>query len=196
MGVIGLNCGKYVSCVKVCCQHLVGWVIRSKMNSITVLFSSSWFAGIGGSLPMQISLLGSLLGLWGFTYFARRFGVGWSMRSWVRTKGRILAAEMRRGEKKSSDGSLLYDPVLRYSYTVGDREFESDSFTHLAVSNAEHLATQFIRGVQKETEVPVYYHPRDPALAVVRPVPWKPPALGAVVCALLTFLLVMNLVKP
>jgi hypothetical protein len=189
------NCGKSVSCRKVSHPHVVGSVTNSTMYCLTILSSGSWFAGISASPLMQVVLLTAALALMGFAYFLRRFGVAWSMRSWHRTQGRILAAEMRRGERKSSDGSLLYDPVVRYSYSVGDRVFESSRFTHRTVSNAEYLATQFIRGVQKEAEVPIYYHPQDPALAVVRPMPWKTPAFGAAVCALIAALLVVSLVK-
>lgn len=138
----------------------------------------------------SISILLSILAIAGLLYFVRRFGAAWAMRRWPRTCGRIITAEMRRGKKKSPDGSLLYDPVLRYSYTVGQLTFESSSFTHRTVGNASHLATQFITRIPKNAEVPVYYHPRNPAEAVVQPVPWHGAAVGMCVCA---FLLVLAL---
>lgn len=164
------------------------------MNSI-LLSTTTWFATLGSSPTLQTILFGSVLAFAGLLYFLRRFGAAWSMRRWCRTKGRILTAEMRRGKKKSSDGSLLYDPVLRYSYAVGDRMFEGSAFTHRAVSNAASLATQFITRIQKEAEVPVYYHPGDPAQAVVQPMSWKTSAIGASACALLLVALAVGLLN-
>jgi hypothetical protein len=115
----------------------------------------------------------------------RPFGTAWAMRRWPKTQGRVITAEMRRGKKKSSDGSLLYDPVLRCSYAVGGRTFESTRFTHRAVSNAAHLATQFITRLHQNVEVAVYYRPQNPAEAVVQPMPWRAAATSIVLCAVL-----------
>ena len=146
------------------------------MSSISILLSRP------ASLAIAILAMGGLI------HFVRRFGAAWAMRRWPRTCGRIITAEMRRGRKKSPDGSLLYDPVLRYSYTVGHLTFESSSFTHRTVSNAAHLATQFITRLQKNAEVPVYYHPQNPAEAVVQPMSWHGAAMGICACAFLLLL--------
>ena len=138
-------------------------------------------------------LFAAALALVGFIHFARRFGVAWSMRRWCRTQGRVLTAEMRRGKRKAFEGSLLYDPVLRYSYAVGDRVFESSTFTHQTVRNAERLTSELISRCQKHPELPVYYHPGDPAQAVVQPMPWQGSALGATGFALLLALLATGL---
>jgi len=146
------------------------------MSSISILLTRPTFTVI------------TILAIGGLIYFVRRFGAAWAMRRWPRTRGRVITAEMRRGKKKSSDGCLLYDPVLRYSYTVGQLTFESSSFTHRTVSNAAHLATQFITRLQKNAEVPVYYHPKNPAEAVVQPMPWHGAAVGMCACAFLLLL--------
>lgn len=163
------------------------------MNSIHHLSTIPWFATVGSSPLLQTALVGTALALAGLVYFLRRFGAAWTMQRWPRTQGRVIQAEMRRGKKKSSDGSLLYDPVLRYSYAVGDRTFESSRFTHRAVSNAANLATQFVTRVKRDAEVPVYYHPHNPTEAVVQPMPWKGAALGAAFCALLLVALAAQL---
>jgi hypothetical protein len=134
-------------------------------------------------------LLGAVLALFAFIYFLRRFSAAWAMRDWRRTLGHVVTAEMRRGKKKSSDGCLLYDPVLRYSYTVGEHTFEGSRFTHQAVRNAANLTTQFIARLAQGAEVPVYYHPRNPAEAVVQPLSWQGSAIAALTCALLLVLL-------
>lgn len=146
------------------------------MSSISILLTRPTFLAI------------AILAIVGLVYFVRRFGAAWGMRRWPRTCGRVITAEMRRGKKKSSDGSILYDPVLRYSYTVGQLTFESSSFTHRTVSNAAHLASQFITQIQKNAEVPVYYHPQNPAEAVVQPMPWHGAAMGMAACAFLLLL--------
>ena len=137
----------------------------------------------------QIILLGAVLALFAFIHFLRRFSTAWSMRGWRRTQGRVVTAEMRRGKKKTSDGCLLYDPVLRYSYTVGERTFEGSRFTHQAVRNAANQTTQFIARLAQGAEVPVYYHPRNPEEAVLQPLAWKGSAMAALTCALLLFAL-------
>jgi len=165
------------------------------MTSTTIHSTATWFATVSSSPLLQIILVCTAAALIGLFYFLRRFGLAWTMHRWPSTSGRVLLAEMRRGKKKSSDGSLLYDPVLRYSYAVGDRVFESSSFTHRAVSNAANLATQFITRVQKDAEVPVYYHPANPAEAVVKPMPWQGSAIGAAFCAFMLAIFIVRLLS-
>ncbi len=137
----------------------------------------------------HLILLGAVFALFAFIYFLRRFSTAWSTRDWRRTQGRVVTAEMRRGKTKSSDGCLLYDPVLRYSYTVGEHTFEGSRFTHQAVRNAAGRTTQFIARLTQGSEVPVYYHPRNPAEAVVQPLSWQGSAMAALTCALLLVML-------
>ena len=141
----------------------------------------------------HIELLGTALALFAFIYFLRRFSTAWSMRDWQRTQGHVVTAEMRRGKKKSPDGCLLYDPVLRYSYTVGGHTFEGSRFTHQAVPNAASLTTQFIARLTQGSEVPVYYHPHNPAEAVVQPLAWKGSAIAVSASALLLVTLAARL---
>ncbi|MFO1484823.1 MAG: DUF3592 domain-containing protein [Verrucomicrobiaceae bacterium] len=159
----------------------------------SIIFSTTWFATVSTSPLLQVVLIGTAVALIGLLYFLRRFGAAWSMKKWCRTQGRVITAEMRRGRKKNSDGCWLYDPVLRYSYAVGDRTFESSNFTHRAVNNAANLAAQFISRIQKGAEVPVYYHPHNPAQSVVQPMPWQGSATGAAMCAVLLLALVGRL---
>jgi hypothetical protein len=163
------------------------------MISNTLLSFSSWFAAVTTRPLMQVLLLGVVIALIAFIVFLRRFGTAWSMRGWQRTRGRVLTAEMRRGKIKTYDGCRLYDPVLRYSYTVGERTFEGSRFTHEAVRNAANLTAQFITGIGQGAEVPVYYHPRNPAEAVVQPLSWHRSATGALTCALLLVMMAAGL---
>ncbi len=165
------------------------------MTSATIHSTTTWFATVSSSPLLQTVLVCTAVSLIGLFYFLRRFGLAWTMHRWPSTRGRVVLAEMRRGKKKSSDGSLLYDPVLRYSYAVGDRIFESSSFTHRAVSNAANLATQFITNLRKDAEVPVYYHPANPAEAVVKPMPWQGSAIGAAFCAFMLAIFVVRLLS-
>lgn len=137
----------------------------------------------------HIVLLGAVFALFAFIYFLRRFSTAWSMRDWRCTQGRVVTAEMRRGKKKSPDGCLMYDPVLRYSYTVGGNTFEGSRFTHQAVGNAAGRTTHFIARLTQGSEVPVYYHPRNPEEAVVQPLSWQGSAMAALISALLLVML-------
>ncbi len=130
-------------------------------------------------------LLGAVLALSAFIYFLHRFNTAWSMRRWQRTQGTVVTAEMRRSKQKTHDGCLLYDPVLRYSYSVGGHTFEGSRYTHKAAGNAAGMLTQFIARLTQGSEVPVYYHPRNPAEAVVKPLTWQGSAMAALSCALL-----------
>ncbi|OYW71672.1 MAG: hypothetical protein B7Z37_27115 [Verrucomicrobia bacterium 12-59-8] len=141
----------------------------------------------------HLILLGVVLALCAFIYFLRRFSTAWSMRGWRRTQGRVVTAEMRRGKTKNSDGCRLYDPVLRYSYTVNDHTFEGTRFTHQAVGNAASMTAQFITRFAQGAEVPVYYHPRNPAEAVVQPLSWHGAAMAALICALILVVLAARL---
>ncbi len=143
----------------------------------------------GFDMIMIAAVIVTAVCLAGGVHFARRLSAAMSMRSWQKTRGKVIKAEMRRGQKKGFEGCKLYDPVLRYSYAVGERTFESSSFTHQAVGNAASLAARFIAKLKEGAEVPVYYHPQDPARAVVHPMPWQGSAIGVGCCVLLLALL-------
>lgn len=163
------------------------------MTSISLLsISLGFFAGAAITI-VQTALFLAVGTLGGLGYFLHRFGLAWAMHRWPQTRGLVITAEMRRGKKKTSDGCLLYEPVLRYSYAVEGRTFESSRFTHRSVGNAANLTTQFVTRIRKNAEVPVYYHPRNPAEAVVQPMSWHGAALGAVVCALVLMALAARL---
>lgn len=140
-------------------------------------------------LMTHFVLLGAILALFVFIYFLLPFSTAWSMRGWQLTQGRVVAAEMRRGKNKSPDGCLLYGPVLRCSYTVGGQTAEGSRFTHQAVSHAPILTIEFITRLKLGAKVPVYYHQRNPAEAVVQLLSWQGSATATLVCAL--FLIVL-----
>lgn len=137
----------------------------------------------------HLLLLGAVLALSAFIYFLRRFSTAWSMRRWQHTRGTVVTAEMRRSKQKTHDGCLLYDPVLRYSYSVGGRTFEGSRYSHQTAGKDAGRATQFIARLTQGSEVPVYYHPHNPAEAVVQPPAWQGSAMAALSCALLLVVL-------
>lgn len=144
-------------------------------------------------LMTHLLLLGAVLALFAFIYFLRRFSTAWAMRRWQRTQGTVVTAEMRRSKQKTHDGCLLYDPVLRYSYSVDGRTFEGSRYTHHAAGKDAGRTTQFIARLAQGAELPVYYHPRNPAEAVVQPPAWQSPAMAALSCALLMVVLAATL---
>ncbi len=141
----------------------------------------------------HLLLLSAVLALSAFIHFLRRFSTAWSMRSWQRTQGTVTTAEMRRSKQKTHDGCLLYDPVLRYSYSVDGRTFEGSRYTHKAACKEAGVLTQFISRLTHGSEVPVYYHPRNPAEAVVQPPAWQGSAMAALFFALLLVVLTATL---
>jgi hypothetical protein len=116
----------------------------------------------------------------------RRFFTALQMRNWPKVKALVTAAELRRGQKKGFEGCRLYDPLLRYQYSVAGQSYEGARYTHPAVSNAEVLTAQFITQLGNPgAEIDVYYHPQNPAEAVVQPLPWQGAAVVMAVAALL-----------
>lgn len=149
------------------------------MRLSMLLESTPWLAAVTPRPLVMTLLFAAVLALTASVYFLRRLGAAWPMRCWPSTQGRVLLAEMRRGKTKTADGCLLFDPVLKYSYTVGSQTFEGVRFTHPAASNAATMAAQFITSLGAKTEVLVYYHPSNPADAVVQPLVWQASAVGA-----------------
>ena len=144
-------------------------------------------------LMTHLLLSGAVLALFTFVYFLRRFSTAWAMRRWQHTQGTVVTAEMRRSKQKTHDGCLLYDPVLRYSYTVGGHTFEGSRFTHQAAGKDAGRATQFIARLAQGAALPVYYHPLNPAEAVVQPLAWQGSAMAALSSALLLVVLAVFL---
>jgi len=136
-------------------------------------------------LGMILCSAGTALSLYGIVYFVHRFGAAWMMRRWRQTMGRVVKAEMQRGRRKTSEGCRLFDPVLRYTYNVGGRTYECDRFTHQLIKNVAFRLAIFIGRHNPGTEVPVYYHPRNPELAVLQPMPWQGAATGMMFCSLI-----------
>jgi hypothetical protein len=88
---------------------------------------------------------------------------------WPIAMGTIEQAAVQRAP--SSDGDNMYRlAILRYTYTVGGRDYESDQYAFGGTAHT-HLSRRAARRIVKRypvgTVVTVYYNPNDPADAVL-----------------------------
>ncbi len=90
-------------------------------------------------------------------------------RGWPQTTATILDAriERRMGAGPRSTGASY--PVVRYRYRVGDREYIGHRIGWAEGGSTHEWARSIIREYRPGATVPVYYDPRDPSQALLRP---------------------------
>ncbi len=99
------------------------------------------------------------------------WGLGRETRSYTRTRGRIVRADVEEIPRTSEEGGPQFRPVVRYAFEVGGRRYESErvsigSATGSGTSDpgdARRLVGRYPSG----TEVDVWFDPRDPRRAVL-----------------------------
>lgn len=130
----------------------------------------------------------------GLAHYGQRLGRWLPMRWWARTHGRILGVDLRKSRRRESDGSVVYEPVIRYAYQVGDRLLEGRRITLESTTGALTWGLKMLNTFRPGAEVPVWYHPGNPTEAVLQPASVRGHALGLAVCGALTLLLLWRLV--
>ena len=90
------------------------------------------------------------------------------MRWWSRTRGRILKADLRKSQRRQTDGSIVYEPVIRYAYEVGDRVLEGRRIRAEESVGALTCGLRMMKTYRPGAEVPVFYHPERPNEAVLQ----------------------------
>lgn len=107
--------------------------------------------------------------------------------SWPRTQGEVLESRVERERSSSTHGSTItFAPRIRYQYEVQGRSFTSD---RIAVggtldTSSKKRAAERTRRWPVGAKVPVFYNPRDPSEAYLKPDAesvWLIGAIGAVV---------------
>lgn len=89
-------------------------------------------------------------------------------RWWLRTRGRILKADLRKSQRRQTDGSVVYEPVIRYQYEVGDRMLEGCRIQAEQSLGALTFGLKMLKTYQPGAEVPVFYDPARPNDAVLQ----------------------------
>lgn len=130
----------------------------------------------------------------GIIYFGLKAWLASAMCRWKRADGHVVASEMRRGSKITSDGSRLYDPVLRYTYEVSGQAYASSVFQPGVPKQGDHALAAFIGRHRPGSAVQVFYDPRCPTKSSLRLLPWKVPFFGAAACLALLILTAVTVV--
>ena len=115
------------------------------------------------------------------------------MRWWARTRGRIIGVDLRKSRRRESDGSVVYEPVVRYAYRVGDRLLEGRRITVETSTGALTWGLKMLNTFRPGAEVPVWYHPSNPAEAVLLPASVHGQALRLAACGALAMVLLWRL---
>lgn len=150
--------------------------------------------------PLLLSLLSTLAVLLGFTGLAlvgvglRRMAKASRSRRWPSVPGTVLSSTVssRMAPPSSQDEDSppevpqrLYRPEVRYTYSVGGREFTGSALglDEVEISDEPLVREQAAR-YPPDAAVTVYYDPADPSQAVLEPgvqaSAWLLPAMGLV----------------
>ncbi len=162
----------------------------------TMLLSVSVLAWIEWSVISPVPWLEwSALGLaaCGLAHYGRRLGRWLPTRWWARTRGHIIGVDLRKSRQRGSDGSVVYEPVIRYAYSVGDRLLEGRRITLETTTGALTWGLKMLKTFRPGTEVPVWYHPGNPNEAVLQPACLRGHAMGLAVCGGLAVMLFWRL---
>jgi hypothetical protein len=104
---------------------------------------------------------------------------------WREVEAELVSAEMKRLGRKGDEGCSLFDPVIRYTYSVNGNQYEGRSVSTESHSSVLQqivgLVTRFQGGRIKT--VKAFHHPKRPDLAVLVPLPWQGPACWMVLSA-------------
>ncbi len=97
-------------------------------------------------------------------------------RSYTRTRGRIVRAEVEEIPRPSEEGGPEFRPVVRYAFEAHGRTYESE---RMSIGSPAAAGTSYPQDAQRVidrhpsgTEVDVWFDPRDPRRSVlVRGIP-------------------------
>lgn len=127
----------------------------------------------------RVFLVVALLLIGGFATYqgGRMIANGFKSRDWLATEGRVVQSRVDTATANRTSGGLRrntteYRATIRYEYNVGGVAYTGDRITveRTGYSGQNRGAAEnAIRDYASGTAVTVYYDPRDPATAVLRP---------------------------
>ncbi len=98
---------------------------------------------------------------------------GSATRSYTRTRGRVVRAEVEEFPRTSEEGGTRFRPIVRYAFEVRGRTYESERISIGAATGTESSEAQDARRVVERyplgAEVDVWFDPRDPGRSVLVP---------------------------
>jgi hypothetical protein len=98
---------------------------------------------------------------------------GRETRSYTRTRGRVVRAEVEEVPRVSEEGGTQFRPVVRYSFEARGRTYESGRIAIGAPAGPDTSDAQEARRLVERypagAEVDVWFDPRDPRRSVLVP---------------------------
>jgi hypothetical protein len=89
-------------------------------------------------------------------------------RGWTRTEGRIVESRVEKVEDESEEHLDRTRFVIRYSYRVGGRTYESPQvWIGSAEASSSGEPGRWVERFPPDAVVPVWFDPRDPSQAVL-----------------------------
>ena len=125
-------------------------------------------------------LFGAAIALWS----ARSLVIGARSTHWPRAIGTIVSSKV--GERRDSEGSMMYSADISYRYSVHGNELTGDTvkFGGQLELNSQTRAEKLVEKYPAGASVPVFYDPDDPRKCVLEPgknpVAWLGVAFGTV----------------
>lgn len=134
----------------------------------TILLFDPLLAMLEGVHLPRLEWLAVCLSVMGLVHYGRVVWRKLPVRWWSRTKGRILRMDLRKSQRRQTDGSIVYEPVIRYAYEVGDRVLEGRRIRAEESVGALTCGLKMMKAYQPGAEVPVFYDPARPNEAVLQ----------------------------
>ncbi len=98
---------------------------------------------------------------------------GSATRSYTRTRGRVVRAEVEEIPRTSEEGGPGFRPLVRYAFEARGRTYESERISIGEASGLESSDAQDARRIVDRypsgAEVDVWFDPRDPGRSVLVP---------------------------
>jgi tetratricopeptide (TPR) repeat protein len=95
--------------------------------------------------------------------------------NWPQTKGQVLSTSLVINHLPKfidlrDDPTRWFGAQIRYGYTVGNEDYESDRLSFLKGDTRDpQVALKIMNKYRHEHEITVYYDPKDPQKAVLQP---------------------------
>jgi hypothetical protein len=128
--------------------------------------------------PFESKLITLVIAVALLVWFVRGLYILWmalASQSWTRTEGLALDVHMeehhhRDRQDRDDPSQDTFTPVVRYSYTVGRKKYESARLWYRTDALGDYAeALRTIRDISTGHPVDVYYDPRDPSHSVLIP---------------------------
>jgi len=126
-----------------------------------------------GGLFAVVGVLAAIGGVAIAVYGIKVLGEIKQTSAWPSCAGVVVASgttvHVHSDMERPHDETRMYEPSIRYEYEVAGRKYTADRITYGKVARTGGWAATMLARYPVGEEVTVYYDPRDPKSAVLRP---------------------------